>query len=107
MTKTEIQAIIDNPLSTPEQRADAQTLLDKMTGSTEPPSEFRLYCDLAGFDLDAESLARHARGFPDAKMRHECFEASRASWKNNPKGMKSFTLEREMLPQERRNYGGD
>ena len=100
-SRQELEAILSHPLSTLEQKAEAEKLLST---DSKPTSEFQLYCDLAGFDSTAEILARHARGWADPVQRHKSFEMLRESWKTNSRGMKSFSLERENLPQERRGY---
>jgi hypothetical protein len=90
-TKQELERLVADPLATEEQRQQARALLIKLTNTNDP----------AGFDATAESLAIAARGFGDA-TRHELFELLRESWRNNSVGMRSFTVERENLPQERK-----
>lgn len=63
MTRNELIAVISNPLSSEQQRGDAQALLDKLNSQT-------------GFDASRAMLADWYRTFPEPQ-RHEAFEQAR------------------------------
>lgn len=98
MTRQELQAIVDNPLSDEQQRSDAQTLLDKPNSKT------------SGFDSLAEMWAGIARRHADPALRAKMFEDLREKFKGDPTALRSFTPERENLKAKRNVYdqhGGD
>jgi hypothetical protein len=82
MTKSELQAVIDNPLSDDKQRADAQKLLAAM--STDNGTEQML----------AESYkAAHALGRITSAELHSQFESARKTLRHP-----AFSEEAEKLP---------
>lgn len=100
MTKTELQAIIDNPASDEQQRQQAQTLLDKMDAQYTSTCEVNLpewWADLARTDRDPVRRAHK-------------FKQLRETYKNNPEALACFTAERENMRAKRAVYdidGGD
>jgi hypothetical protein len=99
MTKQEeLEAVIQNPLSDDKQRADAQSLLDKLNSNT------------SGFDPLAEMWANVFRTDANPERRAQKFEEARERFKTDPNALRSFTPEREHLRAKRNVYdqhGGD
>jgi len=91
VTRHEIQAIIDNQFSTPEQRANAEKLLATQSPSTEINLP-EWWANLARSDANP---TRRAKKFADLRERY----------KNNPEALACFTAEREALKAKRAVYG--
>lgn len=96
MTKSELQRVIESPLSTEQQKADAEKLLNAMNDT-----------DSEGYDWAAEMLAKSIRLFASPETRHTFFEIQRKTYSKNPVGLRSYTSEREMLRAKRNVYSSD
>jgi hypothetical protein len=96
MTKSELESVINNPLSDEKQRAEAQKLLAAMSDT-----------DAEGFDWAAEMIAKSIRLFSSPEVRHQFFEREREVFKKDPNASRSFTPEREALRVKRNVYSTD
>lgn len=98
MTKQELLAVVDNPLSDSQQRTDAQALLDKLNTGT------------AEFAAMPEMMATCFRNDANSERRAEKFAEARERYKSDPAALNSFTPDREHLLAKRDVYdqhGGD
>lgn len=94
MTRQELQAVVDNPMSDEQQQATAQALLDKIPAPVQSDGT-------EGFNPDAEMWADYARSNIDPIRRAKMFTDFRHQYEKDPVALRSFTSERECLRAKR------